>query len=523
MANDTKDFRLIASSNNVVRPSLDFNKLRIDGTMFRDDVTMNTSKFDSIKKRRLKKHDIERALERRDIKDLRAISNYYFIKSGIYSRLCRYMAYLYRYDWMVVPIRYDDKIKDEKVIEGWLKATCFLDNCFLKKNYGEIALKVIRNGAFYGYKIKQKNACYFQELPIDYCRSRFKLNGQPIVEFNVRFFDDKFSDTEQKVKILKMFPKEFQQGYIKYKKNTLKKDFNGDTLGWIALDAECAFKFNLNHSDVPLFISIIPKLMDLEDAQDLDKKKMEQQLIRLIIQEMPIDKNGDLVFDVDEARELHKNAVSMVGQAVGVDVLTTFADVHVEDLSDKGNESAADQLDKVERTVYNEAGVSQMQFNTSGNLALEKSILNDEATMSNLILQFEEFTESLLETFNKNPKRLKYHVQMLPTTIYNYKDLSKLYKEQTQIGFSKLLPQVALGQSPSTVLATAIFENQMMKLDEIFTPPQMSSTISKAQQSGGSDSKNTDTNPSAGEEGGRPELPQDEKSDKTIANEESGG
>ena len=115
---DVKDFRLVASSNDTARPSLDFNKLRIDGTMFRDDVTMNTSKFDSIKRRRLKKRDVERALERRDIKDLRAISNYYFIKSGIYSRLCRYMAYLYRYDWTIVPIRYDDKIKDEKVIEG---------------------------------------------------------------------------------------------------------------------------------------------------------------------------------------------------------------------------------------------------------------------------------------------------------------------------------------------------------------------------------------------------------------------
>ena len=519
---DTKDFRLIASNSDTARPSLDFNKLRIDGTMFRDDVTLNTSKFADIRQRRLKKHDVEKALEHRDIKKLRAVSNYYFIKSGIYSRLCRYMAYLYRYDWMITPIRYDDKIKDDKVIEGWLKATAFLDNCHLKKNFGEIALKVVRNGCFYGYRIEQKNACYFQELPIDYCRSRFKLNGQPIVEFNVRFFDDKFSDTEQRIKILKMFPKEFQQGYIKYKKNTLKKDFNGDSTGWIALDAGYAFKFNLNHSDVPLFISIIPKLMDLEDAQDLDKKKMEQQLIRLIIQEMPIDKNGDLVFDVDEARELHKNAVSMVGQAVGVDVLTTFADVHVEDLSDKGNESAADQLDKVERTVYNEAGVSQMQFNTSGNLALEKSILNDEATMLNLVLQFEEFSESLLKIFNKNPKRLKYQVQMLPTTIYNYKDLSKLYKEQTQIGFSKLLPQIALGESPSTVLATAIFENQIMKLDEIFIPPQMSSTISKAQQSGRANGQE-DTNASAGEEGGRPELPQDEKSDKTIANEESGG
>lgn len=132
---------------------------------------------------------------------------------------------------MITPIRYDDKIKDDKVIEGWLKATAFLDNCHLKKNFGEIALKVVRNGCFYGYRIEQKNACYFQELPIDYCRSRFKLNGQPIVEFNVRFFDDKFSDTEQRIKILKMFPKEFQQGYIKYKKNTLKKDFNGDSTG----------------------------------------------------------------------------------------------------------------------------------------------------------------------------------------------------------------------------------------------------------------------------------------------------
>lgn len=316
-----------------------------------------------------------------------------------------------------------------------------------------------------------------------------------------------------------MFPKEFQQAYIKYKHGKIDEDYVGSGKGWFTLDPECTVKFNLNNSDIPLFISIVPKLMDLEDAQDLDKQKMEQQLLRLIIQEMPIDKNGDLIFDVDEARELHKNAVEMLGKAIGINVLTTFADVKVEDLSDHSNESAADQLEKVERTVYNEAGVSQMQFNTSGNLALEKSIANDEATMFDLVLQFQDYAESLLKMFNKNPKRLLYRVQMLPTTIYNYKDLSKLYKEQTQIGFSKLLPQVALGQSPSTVLATAIFENQIMELVEIFTPPQMSSTISKTQQSGGGN----DGNASAGEQGGRPELSPDEKSDKTIANEESEG
>ena len=114
---DTKDFRLVAS-NETARPSKDFNKLRIDGKMYRDDVTMNTSSYLKRYRKKIRKHDVERALERQDIKELRAISNYYFIKSGIYSRLCRYMAYLYRYDWMITPIRYDDKIKDEKVIEG---------------------------------------------------------------------------------------------------------------------------------------------------------------------------------------------------------------------------------------------------------------------------------------------------------------------------------------------------------------------------------------------------------------------
>lgn len=170
---------------------------------------------------------------------------------------------------------------------------------------------------------------------------------------------------------------------------------------------------------------------------------------------MPLDKNGDLIFDVDEAKELHNNAVQMLGKAIGVDVLTTFADVDVADLADKNSSTTIDELEKVERTVFNESGTAQNLFNTDGNIALEKSILNDEASLYNLILQFEAFLNMIIEPFNKNPKKLKYKVQILTTTIYNYKDMAKLYKEQTQLGYSKMLPQIALGQSQSSILATA--------------------------------------------------------------------
>ena len=50
----------------------------------------------------------------------------------------------------------------------------------------------------------------------------------------------------------------------------------------------------------------------------------------------------------------------MLSKAIGLDVLTTFADVKVEDMADKSTTTTTDELEKVERAVYNEAGVSQM-------------------------------------------------------------------------------------------------------------------------------------------------------------------
>jgi hypothetical protein len=48
----------------------------------------------------------------------------------------------------------------------------------------------------------------------------------------------------------------------------------------------------------------------------------------------------------------------MLKRAVGVDVLTTFADIDVADLRDSNSVTKADDLEKVERTVYNNSGVS---------------------------------------------------------------------------------------------------------------------------------------------------------------------
>ena len=503
-----------------------YNKIRVGAKKLADDAFLNVSRTTAVKNNKpITKENVIKALSTGNIAELRIISNYFFVKSGIYERLIKYMAHFYRYDFFVTPVQYDKAVPQSKVIEGWYKACLFLENSKPKKHLSDIAVKVLKNGCYYGYKLEQRDRAFLQELPVDYCRSRYDYNGKPAVEFNVKYFDDKFADNDYRLRVVKMFPKEIQQAYVAFKKGTLPQDFSGDGKGWVLLDPIKTVKFNIDGSDIPIFASIIPHLLDLEKAQEIDLQKMLQQILKIIIQKFPLDKNNDLVFDIDEMQAFHNMAVEMLGDAVGVDVLSTLADVDVADMSDKGNVSSVDQLEKVERTVYNEAGVSQMQFNSDSSAALERSILNDQGSLAGLVLQFEEYLEDMIAPLNRQAKKkLIYRVNILPTTMYNYRDLSDNYREQTMLGFSKLLPQVALGMPQTVVMSTSLFENQMLKLGEVFIPPQMSSTMSGNEESSSSDSDKKDTQndsnsqqpeqPQANE-GGRPEVGAEDRSERT--------
>ena len=503
-------------------PNIDFGRIKV-GAKKLDDATLRLGDIRKENPRLADKATILKAISTYDLKTMREVSDLFYKISGIYARIVRYMAFMYRYDWMVTPYVNDKTVKKEKVLKGFSQSLATLDDFKVKKTFGEIALEVLLHGAYYGYQVPTNGGIVLQELPVNYCRSRFDYRGKPAVEFNMKFFDEQFRDTTQKMKVLKMFPDEFAKGYMLYKQGKLPPEFMGDTNGWYLLDPKMTVKFTANGEDYPAFISVIPLILDLDEAQALDRKKTLQKLLKIVIQKMPLDKNGELIFDIDEAQQLHNNAVAMLSRAIGVDVLTTFADVAVEDMTDNHATAQTDDLARVERQLYNEAGVSQMQFNTDGNIALEKSILNDEATMYNMLLQFEGFLNELIEKYN-NGNKFYFRVQLLTTTIYNYKELSKLYKEQMQIGFSKMLPQIALGQSQSSILANAYFENDILDLVNVFIPPLMSSTMNEnilnRVKGAGGQSKDA-TGQSNSEGAGRKELPDDQKSEKTIKNRES--
>lgn len=88
-----------------------------------------------------------------NVEEMRAISNFYYNLNGVYERVCNYFAYLYRYDWYVVPEIYDEEIKEEKILKDFNKVLNYLDNSYIRKISGDIALEVIKNGCYYGYLV----------------------------------------------------------------------------------------------------------------------------------------------------------------------------------------------------------------------------------------------------------------------------------------------------------------------------------------------------------------------------------
>lgn len=514
-----------------------FNKIKV-GTKNLKGAVLNLNDVEPAYAARanINKQKVYQAIVDRDYAEMRKISNTFYHLNGIYQRVCDYLAYLYRYDWYIAADVYDDTAKEDKIVKDFGKVLTFFDNSYIKKSCGEIASKVVRDGCYYGYIIDDPNQIILQQLPLEYCRTRYSKGNSPVVEFNMRFFDT-FTNTEYRNKVLGMFPEEFKKGYRLYRANKLLEDDGTIPVdswsylydGWYCLEPENTVKFNINGSDVPILFSSIPALINLEEAQGLERKRQMQKLLKIIVQKLPLDKNSELVFDVDEARDIHNNAVEMLSSTIGAEVLTTFTDVDSIDLSDTTTAST-DNLENVERSAYNSMGVSRNVFNTDGNLSLEKSILNDESTIRSLLFQFNVLMDRIIARKNSNIKKYNFKFTMLETTQYNYQALAKLYKEHMQNGASKLLPQIALGHSQSFILNSIHFENEVLHLSEIMIPPLMSSTMNSEDILGNKNSNNSsksqsNTSKSAAgtetKEAGRPEKADSEKSAKTIANKES--
>ena len=109
----TKD-DLYSSINQDFVPT-DFSKIRV-GAKYLSDAALKLGDLKRVNPNLVDKKIVLEAIHRGDINKMRDISNYFYKISGIYQRLCRYMAYMYKYDWFVTPYYPSDSVKPDKLL-----------------------------------------------------------------------------------------------------------------------------------------------------------------------------------------------------------------------------------------------------------------------------------------------------------------------------------------------------------------------------------------------------------------------
>ena len=155
------------------------------------------------------------------------------------------------------------------------------------------------------------------------------------------------------------------------------------------------------------------------------------------------------------------------------------------------------------QNIYSEAGVSGQLFAATGNMSVETSIKNDMALMMVLANKFSTFITSILnKNFSNGSINFKYKI--MPITYYNESQYITDSFKLAQSGYSFILPALAQGITQRDLLNIKEVENNIMELHQVLIPLQSAYTQS-----------------SSSEGPGRPSLPDDQKSEKTIANEKA--
>ena len=462
----------------------------------KNESSYNSTRWGRNRHERVKEYTIEEIKNIIDSGSVEAqilLSRNYFTRGGFYQRLLLHYATLLKYTGLLIPNpSFGKNLSESYIKKKYNSAVAFIDTAKLPKLFTHIAIKALRDGCYYGViqEVTDKSISIL-DLPIFYCRSRFKdKEGNDIIEFNVTYFDT-INDGEYRKKALAAYPKEVVNYYRRYKNR--KTNYP-----WCYISPSIGICMSLV-DDRPIFLNIISAELEYDDAKSINRERDLEEIRKILVQRIPHLQDGGLLFEPDEALEMHKGAVDMTKKNENLSVLTTYADVDAI-VSKTSNDNALNSVDKALSNIYAESGSSSQLFGTNSNLSLSTSITNDMALMMILARKMENLVTSIINEKYGN-SNVMFTYKILPISYYNQKDYVETALKLANSGYSFILPALAMDISQRELSSIKDLENDVLNLKEKLIP------LSTAYTETGNV--------------GRPEKDAQNKSAKTIANEKS--
>jgi len=487
---------MVFNDNSSVRDLSTFKKA-IEGMIAKNGRSWNELDGRYIRTQKIKNYtpeEIQEIINSGNLASQIRLSRNYFRKDGIYKRLILYLSTLLKYEGILIPNpSYGNKLSTSYIEKRYYGALDYLDKINVKQRCEYFSRIALTEGCYYGVRQEiSKNEFILLDLPGEYSRSNFKdFYGRDIIEFNVLFFNSIYGEKNKK-KALKTYPKVISDYYNRY--------IHGkETNEWMRVPSDLGFCFPITEDGRPLFLDVIPAILKYDEAVELDHERELEEIRKIIVQKIPHLNDGVLLFEPDEAEVMHGGAVDMMKGNKNISVLTTYADVEGI-VSKTSSEAVTNTLEKNLQNVYSKANISAQIFAPTGSQALSTSIQKDSGLMMTMANKYAYFITCVINELFGN-SNVNFTFKILPINQFNTSDYITDTFKLAQSGYSFLLPAIAAGLSQKDFINIKQMENGILGLRDLLLPLESAYT-----QSG---------------EAGAPEKKLDDKSPKTLKNEEA--
>lgn len=457
-----------------------------------------------------------------DLAAMRELSRFYYRTNGVYHNNIDFFASLPLYYTLVTPLFEQGKGSKAQIIKAFYNACNFVEALDVRNTFRDITREWLKTGIYYGILQELNGKVVMQDLPLEFCRTRYKdFNNLNVLEFNLRYFETKYDTDEMREAEIKHFPLVIQNAWKRWKANK-KQD------PWVMVPSSSGgVTFTITADQTPLLLASIPEILKQKNAVGREEKRDDNEMYKLLIQRMPIDNDGHLVFELDEVEQIHAGVAQMLSDVDTVDVLTTFGDTTLENLQENSAATqSSERLEKYNNNAWMALGNSQLLFNANNSSSLLYVIRKNEALMNTYLEKYNTWVRYLINSrFSRTG--LRFDFEILPLTVFNLKEYQQQWLSGAQYGYSKFQAGIALGIKQRNLISSIDFENEFLNLDEKMKPLLSSYTqsgdenSSKKNNSGEKNSSGSVQVKNINNKGGRPALSVEERSEKTTANIES--
>lgn len=400
--------------------------------------------------------------------------------NGIYAEIIEYYTNLPLYRYTVIPAKAKEpsgkKDSAERYKKVYNEMISVVDGISIEVTYPKILQTGLIYGIIYLYTEKNKSTNTIETfmLPHKYCRKGFSTNyGTDTVVFDLKFFDDikmrlssssglKIEDEE----FYDLFPKELVDKYNDYKNDP-------QNLRWQELEPKFSTAISFSQNSMPPKLYANFGLIDYDIIKANEVTRSQNELEKILVHEIPHNSDGELMFDFEEAVEIHESMARALSGVKGLKLLTTFGKTDLKELQSEKTKENKTIMQSYDGIFYG-AGMNPEIFRGDNNDSLKVALQKDKAyifKMLDLIVNF--YNLAINNLYNFSPYQAK--ISLLPISVYDETEKITRYLENATFGIGKLEAVVAAGVKQKDIKDKHTLE-EYLELDEILVPLKSSHT-----------------------------------------------